>query len=73
MTNFSNLKGGSKGFLTVVILLKRVNVTKKVFLTMWANYEYLNNSFVGQYNNNNNNNNNTFFAFPITNGIVKRM
>ena len=31
------------------LILKRGKIYKELFLTMWANYEYLNTSFVGQY------------------------
>jgi len=42
------LKGGSKGFLIVIILLKRGKVKIYIFLTIWVNNEYLNTSFFGQ-------------------------
>ena len=31
------------------LILKRGKIYKELFLTMWANCEYLNTSFVGQY------------------------
>ena len=45
----SEFKEARKGFFNCYNPFEARKDYKEIFLTMWANFEYLDNSFVGQY------------------------